>query len=237
VLCYGALVCTLLAFRAAYALWIAANRNEKLDRPWKPPGLVMTEPPVVAGIDMIAGGSWLAVNLRGAFVVGVTNARLGAGVGVRSRGHLVLDLASQALLAEAVALLTELDLASYGPANLMIADADRVWLATNWPRPEVRESKEAVVCLRNDPLREPGRSTRWAAGLAEELADEGPPTTARLAALLARHDGPDPVCRHGDGYGTVCSTVLRIDRAGPVEMAFAAGKPCEVEHVGVALRS
>jgi uncharacterized protein with NRDE domain len=230
-------VCTLLAFRAEYALWIAANRDERLDRPWQPPRLITTEPPVLAGLDLVAGGSWLAVNLQGGFAVGVTNARLGAGPGARSRGRLVLELAGRGSLVEAVALLAELDLGSYGPANLMLADADRVWLATNWPRPEIVEPDGAVVSLRNDPLSEPGGSTLWASELAGEVVREGRPSSSRLEQLLARHDGPDPLCRHGEGYGTVCSTVLRIDRGGTVAVAFAGGKPCQVPHLPVAVPS
>ena len=47
-----------------------------------------------------------------------------------------------------------------------------------------------------------------------------------LQELLADHEGADPLCRHGDGYGTVCSTILTL-RAGTVgRYLFAPGAPC-----------
>jgi len=219
-------VCTLLALRVAGTRWVAANRDEQLDRPWQPPGLLVADPPVLGGLDLVGLGSWLAVNREGGFVVGVTNALRGASPGVRSRGQLVLELAMERSLAEAVALLTELDLASDGPANLLLADRERVWLATNAPEPRLLASPDAVVALRNEPLDEAGASTRWAAGLAQTLILEGETSFAALESMLARHDGPDPICRHGQGYGTVCSSVLRLGPGGAAELAFAPGPPC-----------
>jgi uncharacterized protein with NRDE domain len=50
----------------------AANRDEALSRPSRPPGEV--EPGIVAGRDLAGGGTWLGVNDRGLFVA-VTNRR------------------------------------------------------------------------------------------------------------------------------------------------------------------
>ncbi len=56
-----------------------------------------------------------------------------------------------------------------------------------------------------------------------------------LERLVADHEGADPLCRHGETYGTVCSSVLAL--AGP-EVAtyrFAAGPPCTTEFAAVAV--
>jgi uncharacterized protein with NRDE domain len=208
-------------------LWVAANRDESLARPWSPPLVLVVDPPVFGGRDLIGGGSWLAVNLRAGFVVGVTNARLGARPGERSRGTLVVDLAREETIAEAVALLSELDLRRYGLFNLLLADARGCWLATNAPAARIETGEEPVLAVGNDPLDAPGPRVLAAADqarFASRLADDG--LVGALKALLAQHQGPDPLCRHGDTYGTVCSTIVGL-RAGVVtSYLFAPGPPC-----------
>ena len=99
-------------------LWIAANRDEHLDRPWQPPRVLVEAPLVFGGRDLAGGGTWLAANLDAGFVVGVTNARLGAEPRERSRGRLVLDIASERSLPDALALLAEIEWPRYGwPKN------------------------------------------------------------------------------------------------------------------------
>jgi uncharacterized protein with NRDE domain len=48
----------------------AANRDESYDRPSSPPAEI--EPGIVAGKDLLGGGTWLGVNRHGLFVA-VTN--------------------------------------------------------------------------------------------------------------------------------------------------------------------
>ncbi len=205
---------------------MAANRDESVTRPWRAPELLFSGPPVFGGRDLVGGGSWLAVNLRAGFVVGVTNARLGARPGERSRGALVVELARERTLAEAVALLSELDLARYGLFDVLVADGRDCWLATNAPAARI-EAGGRVVAVGNDPLGEPGERVtaageraRFLAGLADEEL------VAALQGLLADHQGADPLCRHGAGYGTVCSTILMLRDGKVARYLFAPGPPC-----------
>ena len=217
-------------------LVVAANRDERLDRPWDAPRLLVADPPVFGGRDRLAGGSWLAVNLEAGFVVGVTNARLGAPPGERSRGELVVDLASQRCLPDALALLTELELARYGPCNLLLADVLGAWVATNLPRARIERCAGRVAVLGNDPIDAQGPRVAFAAGRAGELeAQGGEDLQAELVALLADHAGPDPICRHGEGYGTVCSTMLVLGRDGVASYRFATGPPCTTPYHAVGL--
>ncbi len=223
-------MCVLLALRPPRPggrLWIAANRDEKTDRPWVGPGLLVPSPPVYGGRDMVGGGSWLALNLTGDFVVGVTNAVRGARPGERSRGRLVVELAEQETLGAAVALLTELDLSRYGLFNLLIADGDGVWTATNVAGGRAAPTRARVLAVGNSPLDDPARRLTEAEEHARSLLEAGPedPFPA-LAALLADHGGDDPLCRHGEGYGTVCSTVLLMEPGRPPRYLFAPGPPC-----------
>lgn len=230
-------MCLLLALRAPAAepvLHIAANRDERLDRPWLPPRGLRETPQVLGGRDLLGGGSWLAVNLDAGFVVAVTNARLGAPPGERSRGELVVDAAAQESLAAAAALLGEVQLDRYGPFNLLIADAGRTLLATNHPEPLLLESVEAVVAIGNEPLAEPGERVLLAAAAARRALDRPASLGESLVGVISDHDGADPVCRHGDRYGTVCSTLLVLAPGRLISYEFAPGPPCRTPFSSVA---
>jgi len=58
-------MCLLICLRRRDgSLVIAANRDERYDRPTRPPFVWETHPHLLAGRDEVAGG-WLAVNARG----------------------------------------------------------------------------------------------------------------------------------------------------------------------------
>ena len=76
-----------------WPMLLAANRDEMHERPWVAPGRHWPDrPEIVAGQDLLAGGSWLGINDFGV-VAGILNRRdtLGPQAGKRSRGELVLD--------------------------------------------------------------------------------------------------------------------------------------------------
>src|SRR6185369_12562384 len=89
-------MCTVVILRRPGATWptlIAANRDERQDRPWSPPGPHWPDrPEVVAGLDHLAGGSWLGINAHG-LAAAILNRQgtLGPADGKRSRGELVLE--------------------------------------------------------------------------------------------------------------------------------------------------
>jgi uncharacterized protein with NRDE domain len=231
-------MCVLIALRQAAGplLLVGANRDERVDRPWLPPSRLVDDPPILGGRDLLAGGSWLAVNLAAPMVIGVSNARLGAPPGERSRGELVMTLAREAGVAEAAALVAELDLERYGPFNLLIADAHKAWSATNEPVRRLRREEEAAVVIANDPLVAAGERVARAVRHAASLAGETPERArTALEGMLADHGGPDPLCRHGKGYGTLCSTFVELAPHGCVRYRFAAGPPCVTPFADVAL--
>jgi len=86
---------------APASVLLAANRDEDPGRPADPPGVLSESPRLVGGRDRRAGGTWLAVRERRA-VVALLNRRDHSGEpappvpGRRSRGALVLDVASAA---------------------------------------------------------------------------------------------------------------------------------------------
>jgi hypothetical protein len=116
----------------AWPLLLGANRDEMADRPADPPARHWPDRPnVVAGRDVLAGGSWLGMNDEGV-VAAVMNRpdSLGPAPGKRSRGELVLDALDHADAAAAAAALAQIEPNSYRPFNLLIADnRDGFWLA------------------------------------------------------------------------------------------------------------
>src|SRR5579859_5683856 len=75
---------------------LAANRDELIDRPAEPPQLLVNNPPIVGGRDLLGGGTWLAV-AEGERVCAVTNRRTGIKGEVirdpsrRSRGEIPVE--------------------------------------------------------------------------------------------------------------------------------------------------
>src|ERR1700676_5447165 len=140
-----------------YPLVVAANRDERLDRPAR--SLVVlrpSRPRVLGGLDEIAGGTWLAVNERGV-VAGLTNrpAPGGRDLTKRSRGELPLMVAEQRSADEGVSqLLATVRGGDYNPAWLLIGDRQVLYyveLAADQP-PTVHQLAPGVHVLENVAL-------------------------------------------------------------------------------------
>jgi uncharacterized protein with NRDE domain len=130
---------------------IATNRDEMRDRPWRGPGRHWPDrPEVIAGLDELAGGSWLGLNDHGV-VAAVLNrvGSLGPTPGKRSRGELVLEALDHADAVAAADALKALDGASYRSFNLVIADSrDAFWLRHDGGRTiEVRPLPDGLTML------------------------------------------------------------------------------------------
>ena len=127
-------MCTLVILRRPDHRWpvlIGANRDEMIDRPWEPPGRHWPDrPEVAAGLDKLAGGSWLGVNDWGvAAAVLNRHGSLGPAPGQRSRGELVLEALDHADAVAAAEALSHLDPTAYRTFNLIVADErDAFWL-------------------------------------------------------------------------------------------------------------
>lgn len=121
-------MCTVIVlFRPGHAwpVLFAANRDEMATRPWRAPGRHWPDRPrVIAGIDELAGGTWLGLNDFGV-VAGVLNRRnsLGPRPGMRSRGELPLEALDHADARTAAEALVHIEPRSYRPFNMVIADA------------------------------------------------------------------------------------------------------------------
>ena len=187
-------------------------------------------PRILAGRDLVAGGTWLGVTADGRFAA-LTNVSGSTppDPGAPSRGRLPVDFLRGALGARAYAREVSRQVERYSGFNLLLADRDGAHCVTN--RGDGRLTELAPGChgLGNDRLNatEPkvtGGLAEFGRLLAKELAAE------ELFALLA-DDEPaveaDPrgtdLARvrsarfiRGEVYGTRSSTVLTIGRTGAI---------------------
>ena len=201
-------MCTLVILRRPGHRWpvlIGANRDEMIDRASKPPGRHWPDrPEVVAGLDILAGGSWLGINDWGvAAAVLNRHGSLGPTPDRRSRGELVLEALDHADAVAAARALADLDPEAYRTFNLIIADeSDGFWLRhAGGPRVEIKRLKDGLSMI--------------AAGDIDDL------TSRRLElALPAFRAWPTPEPDHGDWTGW--ETLLSSTRAPPNEPAAAA---------------
>jgi len=228
-------MCTLIVLHRCVPgvpLWIAANRDEYLDRPAEGPALRQgRKGPVVAPLDRRAGGTWWGLNGRGLFAA-VTNRPSGVlDPARRSRGQLVLDVLAAGSAREAAADIARLGPDLYNPFNLLVADAQQAWALVYEGHPRAERLAAGVHVIGNaDPdardvpkvRRTLERAERVAAGAPEQI-EPG------LAAICRTHgDDADPrgdTCVHLGGYGTRSSSLLRL-ASGAGRLRHASGPPC-----------
>jgi uncharacterized protein with NRDE domain len=234
-------VCLLvLAWEAhpRFRLIVAANRDEFHDRPAAPLAPWPAPADILAGRDLRAGGTWLALDRRRRFGA-LTNSRdrMPAPPAAPSRGELI----PQYLLGEGGAreYLAGLEprSAAYAGFNLLLGDDRSLWYACNRCRPFARELTAGIYGLANERLEDSCAKLRrvrrrfesWLAGRGTEIEEllamledgepaaeaHGPPGGAPpgeweriLSAPFVKHPR----------YGTRCSTVLALEPAGELRL-------------------
>src|SRR5690606_649818 len=115
-----------------YRLVIAANRDEYHDRPAAPLARWPSPDDFLAGRDLRAGGTWLAVDRERRFGV-VTNfrERQRPRRSAPSRGMLVPRWLRHRGEAREFLANLEADAAGYSGFNLLVGDASSLWYASN----------------------------------------------------------------------------------------------------------
>ena len=116
----------LLVFRAHpdTSVLLAGNRDEFYHRPSAPPAQICDDPPIFAGRDMEAGGTWMGRNAAGMMAALTNGRRFDRAVppNPRSRGELVTGLLRQDSAEAAAAWLTAQPLERYRPFNVLFGD-------------------------------------------------------------------------------------------------------------------
>lgn len=192
-------MCSVIILRRPDATWpliIGANRDEMANRPWLPPGRHWPDRPnVTAGLDELAGGTWMGLNDEGV-VAAILNrtGTLGPQDGKRSRGELVLEALDHADASDAVLALSHLDTRAYRPFNLFIADNRDAYVVMHRGeggrnRPEVETVGEGLHML-----------------TARDLDDAADPRVALYLPLFRHAAAPDPDAGSWGGWPELLSS-------------------------------
>jgi uncharacterized protein with NRDE domain len=236
-------------------LIVAANRDERLDRPAVVATvLASTGPRIIGGRDLKAGGTWLAINEHG-LVTGLTNrpSPNGRDDSKRSRGELPLALAAHRDAASAVDEFVQ---------RFRPSDFNSAWLLVGDPRslyyievgddaaPAVEELDAGVHVLANGPLHGSSPKTDHVRDRVRSLPEMAEPDVlATMRSVLADHTIPADVaagmvdkdrpkelaaaCVHTEDYGTRSAALVRVPAAGLPAMWVSDGPPCRRPFVSV----
>jgi transport and Golgi organization protein 2 len=239
-------VCTLvLLLRPGHPIpvMVAANRDERLDRPWDPPGAWWPDRPgVVAGRDRTGGGTWMGVNRHGVMAAVLNRpGSLGPAPGKRSRGELPLLALAHATADAAIGFVAALDAGEWRSFNLVIADrAGAAFVrgpGRGRPQPETLHPGVSMVTAHDPNDLDSPRTARHLPLLQAAPPPDTDDWAAWRAILADRAGGPGEQMNvdHRGGFGTVCSSLLAIPRAGKLAWRFAPGPPDRAEFEPVAL--
>ena len=215
-----------------WPLFVAANRDERFDRPATPPHVESHgDTRILAPRDQRAGGTWIGVNERRLFAVVTNRTDVGeeAPPGSRSRGLLVRDVLAAPDPGAARRIVEEQASGPSAPFNLIIGHPDGLLLAErDHDSLRFEELPAGVHVVSNagpiddlgvPEVRRAGR--QWQRGQGHD-----PWHDARV--LLSddqERDGLPPLCRRLPEHGTVSSTLLGVALDGTIRFEHANGPP------------
>jgi uncharacterized protein with NRDE domain len=240
-------MCTLAVFFNVfdgYPLMVAANRDERYDRPAEPPALIAAGPRILAGKDLNAGGTWLGINEYG-LLVGILNRRINREGSVqshvRSRGLLCLDLLRLRGAQEASDFLSRHE-EHYNPFTVLYADPEGAAVAfNNQGRITLRALNSGLHVFSSAAEFDTtsGKADRAYSRFMARAPELSPENTsaqwlAKFKTLLGDHtvvseeEPRDAVCVHGPESGTVSSSLIHYAKVQRrFETYFCAGPPCQ----------
>lgn len=221
-----------------YPLILAANRDEFYERPTAPAGYWNDDPTILAGRDLVHGGTWLGVTKTGRFAA-VTNYRdPTAPAGIKSRGDLTTDFLKGNATPENYLLRVEEQKNDYSGFNLLVGDfadgKNALFYFSNRGR-EPNVLSPGIYGLSNGLIDSPWpkvskakaelaksilRGHLSSSGLIEILADQTFADDENLPNTgigIERERALSSAFIKTEGYGTSSSTILTIDRSGSVK--------------------
>jgi hypothetical protein len=238
-------VCTVVVLVRPYQILLAANRDERVDRPWDPPAAWWADRPgVIGGRDRTAGGTWMGLNRHGV-VAAVLNrpGTLGPAAGKRSRGELPLLALDHPTAATAADAITGLDAGAWRGFNMVLADGTGAWFVrgAGHGHPTAASLPPGVSMITaHDPndLASP-RTARHLSRFEAAAQPSGADSWQAWRDILADRRG-DPAEQINvvpeNGFGTVCSCFVVLPVGGDPIWLFAGGAPHEAAFRPVTIR-
>ena len=217
-----------------WPLVVAGNRDEFHARPTESLHWWPDNPELLAGRDLQAGGTWLAVGRNGRFAT-VTNYRdaVPRQPGLRSRGDLVSNFVGGNI--PPLDYVEQLDGDAYAGYNLLVCDGERLAFASN-RNGGARELAPGLYGLANAELDAPWHKTEISKARLRRRLESGKISPSALLNLLndrerattteVQTDGLEFALAHAvtapfviqPNYGTRSSTVVLVDGSGHVDV-------------------
>ncbi len=248
------LLAVLFRVRPGAPLVVAANRDELLARPAGPTTVLQENGPrILGGRDLVAGGTWLAVNEHGVFA-GLTNRpTLTRDPSKRSRGELPLALAQHASARAAIdAFASSFAPRDFSPAWLFVGDRESLFLvdmtatAGHENRARIVELEPGVHILENRAYGvQSAKVKRVGAALDQAKDAHDDALVSSLVDVLRDHVVPadddesgvdgfvrpketEAACVHAGPYGTrsACVIVVPASREEHARVWSSDGPPC-----------
>lgn len=236
----GAIIATMclisvaLGASARLPVVIAANRDERHARASAAAGWWPDAPRVLGGRDLVAGGTWLAIDRAGR-IGAVTNRFASPRTPApRSRGALVTEFLAGTSTAEQFAAHAEAEGERFGPFNLVLVDAAGALVVSNCG--ERLDLTNGIRSFGNTALEDDWPKLGAATAGVERALGEADPVAALFDVLATRRAAPaergpdrENLFIVGAEFGTRSSTVVIVDAGGHatfVERRFdAAARP------------
>lgn len=218
-----------------YKLVLAANRDEFLERPTKGATFWSEHPELLAGKDLLQGGTWMGITRNGRWAA-LTNYRdpLQNKHGAPSRGLLVHDFLTQEMAPEEFLQPLVATAPQYDGYNLLAGTVDSLYYYSNQEK-VIRSVPAGIHGLSNSLLDVPWPKVERGVAKFKDYLQEGEIRAEQLFRLMAdRQQAPDqqlPQTGVGlewervlssmfiasDDYGTRSTSVLLIDRENRVQ--------------------
>jgi uncharacterized protein with NRDE domain len=220
-----------------------ANRDEYFDRPATPAGPWPDHPDVIAGRDLLGGGSWMGVTRtgpNGPRFAALTNIRAPGDVraDAPTRGALVADFLKGDLDAPAYLEAIAPHADAYNGFNLVLGDRNGLYWFSNRAGNDARNGQvlmPGIYGVSNGLLDAPWPKVLRTKASFASLLLQGAPEDAYFEMLADTTRAPDQrlpdtglpldlerqlsaVCIEMTGYGTRTSTVVKLPEDGEPEL-------------------
>lgn len=226
-----------------YKLIFAANRDELYERPTRPAQFWDTSPPILAGKDCSAGGTWLGINQRGEFGA-LTNYRDPSiqKEDPPSRGEIIPHFLTQKTNSKSFLKKLHKNSDRYMGFNVLLGSAEQLFHYSNQQK-QINQIEPGIHGLSNHLLNTPWPKVIQAKRSLAELISADKFDEEHIFTFLQNDtpapDGqlPDtgipadlekqvsPIFIKTDKYGTRNSTLLLIDNNGKVTFEERCYKP------------